>query len=99
MLKGTLKKSDVLHLAQLANLQITEAEIAKLSVQLDETISYVENLQELDTQNVQIEVKTSTEESVGFKDGEKNRRLLPQQVALENSQRKKGNYFVVSRVI
>ncbi len=99
MSKGKLKKEDILHLAKLSNLQVSESEIDSLSTQLDETITYIENLNELDTASIAAKTRNSDQTNIGFEDGEKNSRQLQQADALVNSKHKKGKYFVVSRII
>jgi aspartyl-tRNA(Asn)/glutamyl-tRNA(Gln) amidotransferase subunit C len=51
MADKTLSKDEILHLARLAKLELTEDEIEKYREQLGETIEYVKNLDELDTKN------------------------------------------------
>jgi aspartyl-tRNA(Asn)/glutamyl-tRNA(Gln) amidotransferase subunit C len=48
-----ITREDVLRVAELAHLDLTEAEIEMFSRQLDSILSYVDKLNELDTSNVQ----------------------------------------------
>ena len=48
-----ITREDVLRVADLAHLDLTEAEIEMFSRQLDSILSYVEKLNELDTTNVE----------------------------------------------
>jgi len=43
---------DVRHVAKLAHLEITDDEVALYTPQMDEIVKYVEQLNELDTENV-----------------------------------------------
>ncbi len=52
MAETTISKEQVLHLAQLCNLTLTDDEIARLSKMLTETLDYVNVLDELDTSSV-----------------------------------------------
>jgi len=48
-----ITREDVLRVAELAHLELSEAEIEMFSRQLDSILSYVEKLNELDTSNVE----------------------------------------------
>jgi aspartyl-tRNA(Asn)/glutamyl-tRNA(Gln) amidotransferase subunit C len=48
-----ITREDVLRVAELAHLELTEAEIEMYSRQLDSILTYVEKLNELDTTNVE----------------------------------------------
>ncbi len=97
--KAKLSKKDVINLAKLANLQLSDKESDKYEKQLTETLIYVENLNKIDTSKVLpadhvVKLKNAT-----FKDGEKNQRGLTQEQALANSKKKKKSYFVVPRIL
>jgi aspartyl-tRNA(Asn)/glutamyl-tRNA(Gln) amidotransferase subunit C len=49
----TLSKEEVIKIAKLARLSLSETEIEKYSKDLNAILSYVEQLQELDTKNVE----------------------------------------------
>lgn len=94
-----LSKEDILHLAKLANIELTDKEVSIYEKQLDDTLEYVENLKELDTENVKTTNHSIDVKNVNFEDGEKNERLLSREEAMKNSKNKKGNYFVVKRIL
>jgi len=48
-----ITKEDVLRVAQLAHLELSEAEVETFSRQLDSILSYVEKLNELDTAGIE----------------------------------------------
>jgi aspartyl-tRNA(Asn)/glutamyl-tRNA(Gln) amidotransferase subunit C len=48
-----ITREDVLRVAELAHLELTEAEIEMFSRQLDSILTYVDKLNELDTSNVE----------------------------------------------
>jgi aspartyl-tRNA(Asn)/glutamyl-tRNA(Gln) amidotransferase subunit C len=48
-----ISREDVLHVAELAHLELTEAEVETLQRQLDPILTYMEKLNELDTSRVQ----------------------------------------------
>lgn len=97
--KTELSKEEIIHLAKLANLSLTDEEIEKFRKQLTETVEYVENLNELDTKQVSETSSTAQLTDVFFKDGEENKRNLTQADALKNSKNKKNDYFVVKRIL
>ena len=97
--KKTLTTEEIKHLAKLANLPLTEEEIKKYSNQLEETIDYVENLKELDTENITPTSHTVNLKDVYFSDGEKNERGLTESEATKNAKNKKNSFFAVKRIL
>lgn len=98
-MKTSLTKADILHLGTLAALPVHEDEIAQYQKQLGETIDYIDNLNELDTKNVEATSQTTSLTDVFFEDGEKNERTLDTQEATQNSPKSKDGYFVVRRIM
>lgn len=99
MKKTILTRKDILHLAQLAKLNLSDKEIEKYQRQLEETVEYVKNLNELDTTDVSPTFQTTNLFNVGFDDGEKNSRLLSHQEAIKNAKDKKNGNFIVKRIM
>lgn len=95
----TLTKENVLHIAKLANLTLSEDQIEMYRKQLSETISYVENLKELDTSKVKPTSHSTNLKNVYFDDGTKNERLFSQEEALQNGKKTKKKMFVVERLV
>ncbi|HOU76299.1 MAG TPA: Asp-tRNA(Asn)/Glu-tRNA(Gln) amidotransferase subunit GatC [Candidatus Dojkabacteria bacterium] len=60
---------DVLHLAKLANLKITQSESEKYATQIASILEYVKKLEEVDTENVEPTAHISGTRNVSFKDG------------------------------
>jgi aspartyl-tRNA(Asn)/glutamyl-tRNA(Gln) amidotransferase subunit C len=94
-----LSKDEVLHLAKLAGLHLTDAEIEKNSAQLSETIDYIKNLEELDTEGVAPTNSVVNLSNVTFEDGTKNTRGLTQGEATTNGKNVKENAFAVDRMM
>lgn len=67
----------VQQIAKLSNLTLSGAELEKFSKQLDETVEYIENLQELDVEKVLPTSSPAGSVNVYFEDGTKNVRTLP----------------------
>lgn len=99
MKKSKLTKEEILHLAKLSGLKLTEKEIEKYFKQLEETIIYVENLKDLNTKGAFATSQTTNISDVYFDDGEKNLRGLDSIEVLKNAKNKKNNYFVVKRIM
>jgi len=98
MKKRVLSKEDVLHLAKLSNLTLTEDEIEKFKNQLSEIVEYFTKLNEVDTSNVEPvgQITGLTNESTGDKIN-KNR-MLSQKEALQNAKSKKDGFFKVKSI-
>lgn len=94
-----LTKEDILHIAKLANLTIEENEIEDYRKKLDETINYVENLNSLDTKNIQPTSHSTDLENVFFEDGTENKRQFSQKQALKNAKSTKKSMFLVPKIM
>lgn len=94
-----LSKDEVLHLAKLAGLNLTETEIEKNSSQLSETIDYIKNLEELNTDGVEPTNSVVSLSNVTFEDGTENKRGLSQQEATTNGKNVKEDAFAVNRMM
>jgi len=96
---GKLSKQDVKHVAKLAKLKITESEISKFSKQLSEIITYVEELNQADTANVEPTSQTTGLENVARKDEIISEETFSQEEALSGTEKKHNGYFVVDAVL
>lgn len=94
-----LEKKDILHLAKLANLSTTDEEVEKYLSQLEQTLSYVENMQELDTSSIDGTAHSTQFDNTYFEDGTPNTRGLSPEQALSNTSQKKGSLFKVGRIL
>ena len=94
-----LTKDDILHLAKLANLQVSDAEVEKYLSQLEQTLEYVENLSELDTSKVNASASSTQLDNVYFADGMENTRGLNQNQVMSNTKSKKDHKFKVTRIL
>ncbi len=94
-----LSKEDVLHIAQLANLPISEENIQKYQKDLSETLHYVENLDELDVSKTEASSHTTDLQNVFFEDGTKETRTFTQEQATQNAKNIKNGQFVVKRLM
>lgn len=92
-----ISKNEVEHVAHLARLNLTDEELEKMTGQLDNILSYVAKLDELDTSGV---VPTSHVFSVSnaFREDVEKESLL-QAEAVKNSPKHDGEMFQVPKII
>jgi aspartyl-tRNA(Asn)/glutamyl-tRNA(Gln) amidotransferase subunit C len=87
----------VKHVANLARLAITEEEAEKFTKQLDAIITFAEQLNELDTENIEptshvLDIKNVLREDVPQKG-------LPQEEVLKNAPEEKDGQFKVPSIL
>ena len=106
-------EKDVVHVADLANLELSTEERAGMLRDLNSILNYIERLNELDTSKVEPMAQVSDRYGVdGSKQGSERfgyasredvveglRRSLTQEVALENAPDADGTFFRVPKVI
>ena len=88
---------DVEHIAELARLRFNEKELDNFTLQLNEILSYVEKLNELDTENVE-PLSHPVENSNVFRDDEV-KPSVKRDEALRNAPEKDDSFFKVPKVI
>lgn len=91
---------EVRHVAELANLALTDSEIERMSHDLDEILTYMDKLNELDTADVQpmAQVLYEAEETATLRE-DHPRPALGNAAALKNAPLAAAGYFKVPRVI
>ncbi len=97
--KTILNREEVLHLAGLAKLHLSEDEIEKFRVQLGETIDYVKVLDELDIRNVSPTHSIVDLQNIIREDGESSDNALTAEETFQNAKSVKENEFVVDRIM
>lgn len=85
-------------MAKLAKLELAESEIGKFSKQLSEIISFVEELEKVDTSKTKPTSQTTGLENVSRKDVEDLEIVLTQEDALSGTESVHNGYFVVDAV-
>lgn len=88
---------DVKHVAELAHLQFSEAELKKLSHQLNDILEYIQKLNELDTTNIE-PLSQVIELSNVYRDDVVKPSYLREEM-LKNAPRKTEKFFKVPKVI
>jgi aspartyl-tRNA(Asn)/glutamyl-tRNA(Gln) amidotransferase subunit C len=92
-----LSREEVLHIARLARLGLTEEEVNRLSEQLSNILENFEVLQQVDTTGVPPTAQPNTLQNVLKSDEAKA--SLPQSQVLANAPRKEGDFFRVRAVL
>ena len=106
-------EKDVAYVADLANLELTDRERARMLRDLNSILEYVDRLNELDTTNVppmaQVSDRYGVDQSKQGSDRfayasredvlEGLRKSLPHEMALENAPESDGTFFRVPKVI
>ncbi len=92
-----LSREEVLHIARLARLALTEEEITRMSEQLSDLLEHFEVLQRVDTEGVPPTAQSVTLQSVMREDEVKP--SLPPEDVLANAPRREGDCFRVRAVL
>ena len=92
-----ISREEVLHIARLARLGLTDAEVDKLREQLSNILENFEVLRKVDTSGVSPTAQSITLQNV-FRDDEVAA-SLPQDEILANAPRQEANYFRVRAVL
>ena len=92
-----LSREEVLHIALLARLGLTEEEVDRLSEQLSNILENFEILQQVDTSNI-----PPTAQSIALQNVVRDDEVapsLPQNQVLDNAPQKEGDFFRVRAVL
>jgi len=92
-----LSRQEVLHIALLTHLGLSEDEVDRLSEQLSNILENFEILQQLDTSNI-----PPTAQAIALQNVVRDDEVapsLPQQQVLSNAPRRDGKYFRVKAVL
>ena len=92
-----IDKKLVKKIATLSRVKIEEKEIDKISKELSEIITWVEKLNEVDTNNV-TPVANPSDIKIPFRKDEINDGKIEEKI-LKNAPEKKAGYFVVPKVV
>jgi aspartyl-tRNA(Asn)/glutamyl-tRNA(Gln) amidotransferase subunit C len=92
-----LKREEVLHIAKLARVGVTDEDVERLREQLSDILENFEILQQVDTADVPPTAQSIPLQNV-TKDDQVADSLLPGQI-LANAPRKDGEYFRVRAVL
>ncbi|HME07360.1 MAG TPA: Asp-tRNA(Asn)/Glu-tRNA(Gln) amidotransferase subunit GatC [Bryobacteraceae bacterium] len=95
-----ITEPEVRYVADLANLKLTDDEVARMSRELDEILTHIETLKELDTSSVEpmAQVLYDADESATLRP-DIERETLGNAAALANAPLASNGYYKVPRVI
>lgn len=93
-----LSKKDIIHIAKLANLKLSPAEIEKFRRQLSEVIGYINKLNELETGGIDPVTQTTGLVNVSQEDAVETSRLLTQEKVLRNVSFKKNGLIKIKAI-
>ncbi len=93
----TINRDDIIHVADLARLEIDEESIQKFAVQIDDILKYIKIINNLNTENI-----APTSHAIvltnAFRDDE-IKQYIERDALLENSPEKDNGSFVVPKVV
>ena len=92
-----ITREEVEHVAHLARLNLSQEELKKMTEQLDNILSYVAKLDEIDTKDI-IPTTHAFSISNAFRD-DRVSASLSQKEALANCPQQNGTCFIVPRII
>ena len=95
-----ITEQEVRRVAELANLALSDEEIARMTVDLDGILTHMDKLNELDTENVEpmSQVLYDAEETATLRE-DRERTPLSNSEALANAPQSGSGYFKVPKVI
>lgn len=94
-----LKKEEILHIAKLAKLNLTDTEIENFTPQLSSIIDYFSELSEVDTKNLEPTSQTTGLENVYRNDEISSDESLTQEEALSGKDKVHNGYFKVKAIL
>lgn len=94
----TLTAAAVKHIAQLANLPLTDGELQKLAPELSAIVKFISKLSQLNTKNVLPTWQTTGQVNVLREDEIDTSRMLTQEQALVNARNKYKGFFQVPQI-
>lgn len=94
-----LTKDDILHVAKLAKLEITDAEVKKYTDQLSTVIDYFSELSELDTKDIEPTSQTTGLENIFRQDEVKPENCLSRDAAVSGTDKIFNGYFKVKAIL
>jgi aspartyl-tRNA(Asn)/glutamyl-tRNA(Gln) amidotransferase subunit C len=96
-MKEKITREEVHHVANLARLDLTEQEETRMTLQMNDILSYMEKMEGLDTSNVPAMTHATQQQNI-FRPDEVHP-SLPRDQVLENAPETDGVHFVVPKVI
>lgn len=98
MKKNILKREDILHVAKLAKLKLSDEEIDTYLKQLSSVVDYISKLNEINTDKVEPVSHITGLTNVTAEDNIENKRQLSQKEALQNAKSTKNGFIKVKAI-
>ncbi len=93
-----LSSDQIKHIAQLANLEISDGQIPLYTTQLSNVIDYISKIQALDTQNTPETTQVTGLKNVLREDVVDKTRMFTQEEALSNAKKTYKGYFLIKSI-
>lgn len=94
-----ISNDQIKHVAELANIPISDEQATQISSAFDETLAVVENLKQVDIAGVEPTHQVTGLENVMREDVVDVSRMFSQEEALSNAPATHEGYFVVARIL
>ncbi len=94
-----LTKKDTLRVSELAKLDLTSEEIDKFTPQLASVVDLMNELNEVDTKNIEPTAQTTKLENVLREDQIDSTQILSQDEALSGTENTKNGFVVVAQIL
>jgi aspartyl-tRNA(Asn)/glutamyl-tRNA(Gln) amidotransferase subunit C len=94
-----LQKSEIEHIAKLARLDLTDFELEKYGNELSGILSYIEQLREVDTENIEATAQVTGLENVFREDVKEDWQDDEREAALKEAPEIENNQIKVKRVL
>lgn len=92
-----ISKDQVLHIANIAKLRITDEELEPFIEKFDQIIEFVDRIREVDTEDV--EPLYQVNEDNELLEYNETNQMISRQEALQNTQEQKYGYFKILKVV
>jgi len=94
-----ITKEDIIKIADLAKIELTEDEIIKFTKDMDDIIDFVDQLSEVDVSDVKYASHIEDMQGQRTREDEPGEALPKEKVFLNAGERQKGNSFKTSKII
>ncbi len=94
-----ISKEQIEHIAKLARIKLTDKEEEKFSNDLSSILSYIDKLNEVDTENIKPIKQITGLETITRKDETTNKDAEIAKKTLEQAPEKQNNYFKVPKIL
>jgi aspartyl-tRNA(Asn)/glutamyl-tRNA(Gln) amidotransferase subunit C len=95
----TITQDDVRHVAKLASLPVTEAQIPKFQSQLESILEFVRTVQTVDTEGVPETTQVTGLENIWREDEIDDTRTFTNEEALSNARSTHNGFFMVKAIL